>query len=79
MSKLAVKVGRPITALKTAKAEYADKKAAAARAAKEFKQFEEYCIDNGLMEKEVEAIVPILNPATERKKYKRTWSDGKAV
>lgn len=79
MSEAINKVGRPITNLKTARAEYAMLKAKAAAAKADFDAFEKYCLTNELMFKEIEKIIPITKPATERKKYKRTWADGSAV
>ena len=77
MSQAKKTVGRPVSNVRTAQAHYATLKKAASAAKSEFDAFEKHCIETGLLTKTVIGFTPIPNPATERKKFERKWSDGK--
>jgi hypothetical protein len=75
MSKANVKVGRPITSLRTAQAQYQSLKSKRDVAARDFTKFEEYCIQQGLLQKVENPDKAVQVKAHVRRFFDRIWAE----
>ena len=75
MSKAVKKVGRPITAIRTAQAQYQSLKSKRDAAARDFTKFEEYCIKQGLLQKVENPEKAVQVKAHVRRFFERIWTE----
>jgi len=75
MSNQTAKVGRPITALKSAQAKYQSLKSKRDAAARDFNDFEKHCIEQGLLQKVEVPEKAIQVKAHVRRFFERIWSE----
>lgn len=75
MSKAVKKVGRPITAIRTAQAQYQSLKSRRDAAAREFNDFEKYCIEQGLLQKVENPEKAVQVKAHVRRFFERIWAE----
>ncbi len=75
MSKAIVKVGRPITSLRTAQAQYQSLKSKRDVAARDFIKFEEYCIEQGLLQKVENPEKAVTVKSFIRRHFDRIWAE----
>ena len=75
MSNQAAKVGRPITTIKSAQAKYQSLKSKRDAAARDFNDFEKYCIEQGLLQKVENPEKAIQVKAHVRRFFERIWAE----
>ena len=75
MSKATAKVGRPITTLKSAQAKYQSLKSRRDAAARDFNDFEKYCIEQELLHKVENPEKAVQVKAHVRRFFDRIWAE----